>query len=864
MVSEHLKNQLKQPTAYIYCNYKEQTSQTVLSLLGSLLKQIVLQAHETPKNAWTLYSQEQPNSPSLKALIAALEKEIDALGSFFVVVDALDEYSSDEFVSLDLINQIRRLGGRLKLLVTSRSFGSGVQDETTLQLSITAQDDDVRSYIQHQFYANRRLALHVKNAPDLAERILVTLTAEKFQGMFLLASFHVSLLERQLSRRDVRKALDSLPETIEDVYSDALNRIENQQTEMKNLAHSVLSLIIYAYEPLTWQALQHAIAVTRDMTDMDDEAILSVDDILHVCAGLVMIESQSGFVKLVHYTTQEYFDSIRSARFPNAHADIANVCLRYITFDPFQARTIPIDEHTPTRYPLYSYAARNWGNHLRMAQPSLFPAFLELFLRHSPSIYPFKHAWVHTCYMFPPDRRLLSGAYIFPLPFKLSELRQWVETHSDWLDSLSGLHIGCWFGLEELVRYYIDAGIDLNQKDTYVPTPLSVAVSAGHSTIVSMLLQHSDVQLNTKDADGGTVLLHAAMDNSNSILQLLLNREDLDVNVKDESGWTALFYTFMECNTAGLELLLTREDLNVNIQNEDKISALGLASSAEKEPSKELELLLRHKNIDINIPFNEGGRTILWSVVDCRCTTQLEVLLDRKDLNVNVQSKDGDTVLMYAVRDQCTTELEMLLGRKDLDVNLQNKAGQTALWLAVDRRNVPQLQLLLTRKDLDIDSADNIQIFGFWFVLTDRNTSSLKELLKREDLNVEAANDAAWNILEEDDVRKLKTLLPQDFAHVTLANRPRRVVLWRAVRDKELDIVGMELLLKLGDIGVSFQMPNREVLLFAEMRNKCRRHELLVRENIDLYTADEQKRTFLWDSKRGGRVQKSLPLDTRL
>lgn len=106
-------------------------------------------------------------------------------------------------------------------------------------------------------------------------------------------------MERQLTRRDVRKALENLPETIDEVYADAMVRIEGQQPQLRTLAESILCWIIHAYTPLTWQELQHAVAVKQDMTDVDEEALLEIDDLRHVCAGLVMVELQSGLVKLV-------------------------------------------------------------------------------------------------------------------------------------------------------------------------------------------------------------------------------------------------------------------------------------------------------------------------------------------------------------------------------------------------------------------------------------------------------------------------------------------------------------------------------------------------------------------------------------
>ncbi len=54
--------------------------------------------------------------------------------------------------------------------------------------------------------------------------------------------------------------------------------------------------------------LQYAIAVEIGESELDEENLPDIEDIISVCAGLVTIDEQSGVIRLVHYTTQEYFE----------------------------------------------------------------------------------------------------------------------------------------------------------------------------------------------------------------------------------------------------------------------------------------------------------------------------------------------------------------------------------------------------------------------------------------------------------------------------------------------------------------------------------------------------------------------------
>lgn len=58
-------------------------------------------------------------------------------------------------------------------------------------------------------------------------------------------------LSKKLSCREVRAALKSLPKTLDAMYADAYERIENQETEFAELAEAVLFWVICAKRNLT-------------------------------------------------------------------------------------------------------------------------------------------------------------------------------------------------------------------------------------------------------------------------------------------------------------------------------------------------------------------------------------------------------------------------------------------------------------------------------------------------------------------------------------------------------------------------------------------------------------------------------------
>lgn len=180
------------------------------------------------------------------------------------------------------------------------------------------------------------------------------------------------LLERTATK--IIKALQSLPTRLQDTYQKTIARIQSQAEPDNTLGMIVLQWISHSKRPLKIDELRHALAVEWDddedlPQDFDDGNLLDPESIVDVCAGLVVIEPQSKVIRLVHFTTEEFFrSSPGGVLFPDADAQISRTCLAYLSFDTLRDERCASGKAMDDRmqqFQFLDYAVSYWSEHLR-------------------------------------------------------------------------------------------------------------------------------------------------------------------------------------------------------------------------------------------------------------------------------------------------------------------------------------------------------------------------------------------------------------------------------------------------------------------------------------------------------------------
>lgn len=113
---------------------------------------------------------------------------------------------------------------------------------------------------------------------------------------FLHASLQVEMLLRCRSLHAVRATISNIPSGIEDLYARTVSRIPREDSA---LARLVFIWILHAKGNLTIEDLQYAVAVTPDTYQFQEEHIVSEEDLISICCGLVNVEAQSRHVRFI-------------------------------------------------------------------------------------------------------------------------------------------------------------------------------------------------------------------------------------------------------------------------------------------------------------------------------------------------------------------------------------------------------------------------------------------------------------------------------------------------------------------------------------------------------------------------------------
>jgi ankyrin repeat protein len=432
--------------------------------------------------------------------------------------------------------------------------------------------------------------------------------------------------DSKASEHDKVKALDQ-------AYEQAMKRIEAQVADSYMLAKQILSWITCARRPLATLELRHALAVEMKESELDQDNIPDIEDMVSACAGLVTIDQQSDIIRLVHYTAQEYFERNQNSWFPNAHNDITMTCVTYLSFDAFETGFCLADRDFGERLylnPLYLYAAENWGRHAHVASQEVDPLIMS-FLDSAAKV--------------SASSQSLMASYHSSLRSGYGLLRP---------RGVEGVHLCAYFGLERVMTLLLKSSHTLFLRNTHDRTPLAWAAEQGHEPIVKLLLSMDGVEVNAGERNGWTPLFLAAMRRHKSVVTLLLAADSIDQGFENEFGLTLL-----RLAAAHGDILAPTMSVVVHSMEKDLVTTEGQMGAAREQYELSLKQHIEKHKIDLQMK-DDWGRTLLSHAAEHGLTRTVKLLGRTDTVRINIADRYGRTPMWWAIRKGHTTVVRLL------------------------------------------------------------------------------------------------------------------------------------------------------------------------------------------------------------
>ncbi|KAJ7179719.1 ankyrin repeat-containing domain protein [Mycena filopes] len=685
MVVDHLSQGPTARTACIYLNHKETEVQTPANLLASIWRQLVIGGRDISA-VRTLYKGhlEKQTTPSLAEIENTVHNEI-GMSKVYIVVDAVDEYPEE--LRQILLPALAAMGPTCNLMMTSRPHitpSSAFQNIKFLE--IHADMDDIQAYVNMEINKSPHLSKFVQKQPALMEEIHARISG-RVDGMFLLAKLHMKVLAEQRTPKKVRTALDNLPETLAETYADAMRRIETQSEGDRQIAQAVLTWVTHAKEILSVADLRMALAIEPGTKELDDDDLLDIETILGVCAGLIIVDEHVSRVRLVHYTTQEYMDSIYLQQFPDVQIKITRSLLTFLRFDSVW-NLITRGSYESLRWselpPLLQYCKHCW-THAAMEpekDPELQPMLLR-FIYQVPFWSKFAREFWDQWRDTPEEPFPLfvaASANLLDIASILIEQGQYSKDMGEELAEASAR------GNYDMVKLLAHSGANVNAQGGKYGNALQAAGYMGHKEVVQLLIDHG-ADVNAQGGRYGNALQAAALNGSKEIVQLLIDH-GADVNAQGGRYGNALQAAAHNGSKPVVQLLIDH-GADVNAQGGRYGNAL---QAAARNGSKAVVQLLIDHRADVNA---QGGRygNALQAAAHNGSKPVVQLLIDHR-ADVNAQDGRYGNALQAAAGNGSKAVVQLLIDHR-ADVNAQGGEFGNALQAAAAEGNREVVQLLI-------------------------------------------------------------------------------------------------------------------------------------------------------------------------
>ncbi|KAH6957155.1 ankyrin repeat protein [Fusarium avenaceum] len=431
------------------------------------------------------------------------------------------------------------------------------------------------------------------------------------------------------------------PVTPDNVLSAFLGSLS---VEKRDWAALVYRWVKYTMEPLTIEALAHALAVST----FSEDVILDDIDYTHFAAdvqdsfkGVLVMDGRD--VKFSYAPFQDAslrgLGGLYDEEPSTAHGEIARICLEYLMHGQVKSayRSLAVENYSgdlsirPLFLPregLLEYAVQYWPEHYRLAGPQRpFSLALEFFNNTHTRM-----KWAEAFYLLSNPFTRLHRSYFSPIPLMAA------------------------LGLEDLVKQQIDLEEDHKLIRTDVWLAITEAARHGHLAILSSLLGRLQVLGDSVEDQRflQDTMFWAAFPDNEEVLSLLVNKDSSQNDFK----WPGDLYLRAAC--AGSTVLIAAViKSGQDVDFKDSQTNMTALSTAIVWDQPAVAKLVLDADANYNSKGNNGVSPFFWALIMCR--SDIVQLMLEKGVNLKDKDDDGMTVVNNAVEWGDKRSLKLLI-----------------------------------------------------------------------------------------------------------------------------------------------------------------------------------------------------------
>ena len=532
--------------------------------------------------------------------------------------------------------------------------------------------------------------------PDLSSQIVQTVT-KTANGEFLTARLYMDAIKAATNYREIKRLLKHFPENTEDIYRDAIQRLQQVASEAsvtnyrtQKLPFQTLGFIVRARRPLSVEELRHTLAAAQPGPPFDDledfkDALIPVKEILNSTSGLAITENREREIRLVHRTLEEYIriHEDRFKWFADSATQMANACLTYLDL-ALSRQAIEIESARDFNYPFLKYVSQYWGDHVREA------------VNFEDPNGPIQKA----------SLKVINDA-----EYLNSVLRAAWDTNPGGLDTwdvwrkVDKLHLCAWYGLSfAITSLKPEKGCVDVFEPKYGQTPLMYACRRGHTDVIRQLytLGASFAWVSVK---GKTAMFEAVTNQHDELVEHIVKLQptELDINAVHEKEFkkSALMLAAQEGRSRMAQAILEYPGVDINMQ--DRIGRTAIYFAAKYDNLDIVDLLLKAgTNLEL-VDF--AGRSPLRVAAE-RNYKQVVTKLLIYGASLHTTDEYGSNAIWYAAYRGATEALELMLRAEyGGDLHAVDELGQNFVHSGATNGHVKAVRLLID-KGIDPNAQD--------------------------------------------------------------------------------------------------------------------------------------------------------------